>query len=118
MKDLQLTILKNEDLERRYKQLRDTQMAILTDKAVADGYSIAILYYPGLKYDYAGEWFRYADRAVAARFKGHKYKIGAFTDLSQVKNDQLYFAFKTKWERVQIAHSLGGTDSEGFTYNA
>ncbi len=117
MKELQLTILKKEDLERRYEQLRDTQMAHLTEKAIADGYSIAILSYPGLKYDYAPEWLRNVRKAVAAHFKGYKYKIGAFTDLSQVGNDQLYFAFKTKWERVQIAHSLNGHDSEGFEFN-
>ena len=116
MRELQLTILKEEDLKSRYGQLKDTQMARLTDEAVANGYSIAILHYTGLKFDSASEWLRYAENAIAARFKGQRYKIGAFTDLSKVDNDKLYFAFKTK-KGVQIAHSLSGCDSEGFIYN-
>ncbi len=116
MQELQLTILKKKDLKSRYERLKGTKMARLTDEAVADGYSIAILHYFGLERDSASEWLRYAKNAVAARFKGQSYKIGAFTDLSEVKNDKLYFAFKTK-KGVQIAHSLSGCDSEGFIYN-
>ena len=112
----QLTILKEEDLKKRYEQLKNTRMARLTSEAVANGYSIAILHYPGLKFDSASEWLRRAENAVAARFKGYSYKTGAFTDLSEVDNDKLYFAFKTK-KGVQIAHSLSGCDSEGFIYN-
>ena len=37
MKELQLTILKKEDLKNRYERLKGTKIARLTDKAVADG---------------------------------------------------------------------------------
>ena len=116
MKELQLTILEEEDLRSRYEQLKNTRMTRLTDEAVANGYSIAMLHYPGLKFDSGSKWVKYAENAIAARFKGQRYKIGAFTDLSEVDHDKLYFAFKTK-EGVQIAHSLSGCDSEGFIYN-
>lgn len=49
-------------------------------------------------------------------FKGEHYKIGMFTDLSEIGEDKVYFSFKTK-KGVQIAHSLSGCDSEGFIYN-
>ena len=88
MKELQLTILKKEDLKNRYERLKGTKIARLTDKAVADGYSIAILNYSGLGQDFVNEWLRYAENAVAAHFKGHRYKIGIFTDLSEIKNDK------------------------------
>lgn len=116
MKELQLTILKKEDLKNRYERLKGTKIARLTDKAVADGYSIAILNYSGLGQDFVNEWLRYAENAVAAHFKGHRHKIGIFTDLSEIKNDKLYFAFKTKKD-FQIAHSISACDSEGFKYN-
>ena len=109
MKELQLTILKKEDLKNRYERLKGTKIARLTDKAVADGYSIAILNYSGLGQDFVNEWLRYAENAVAAHLKGHRYIIGIITDL-------LYFAFKTKKD-FQIAHSISACDSEGFKYN-
>ena len=116
MNGLQLTIFKGKDLKSRYEQLKNTRMARLTDEAVANGYSIAILHYPGLYHDSVSIWRLNAKNAVAAQFKGQSYKIGAFTDLSEVKNDKLYFAFKTKDCR-QIAHSFSGCDSEGFIYS-
>ena len=116
MKELQLTILTNENLQSRYKQLEKTNMARLTYEAVAKGYSIGILHYTGLKQDSAREWLKKNKNVVAIQFEGQLYKIGAFTDLSEVKEDKLYFAFKTK-KGVQIAHSLFGCDSEGFIYN-
>lgn len=117
MKELQLTILTKEDLERRYDhQLKNTRMARLTDEAVAEGYSIGILHYIGLGMGSASEWHRNVQSAVAMHFKGQRYKIGVFTDLSEVNNDKLYFSFKTK-KGVQIAHSLSGCDSEGFIFN-
>lgn len=116
MKELQLTILKQNDVKSRYEQLKNTKMARLTEEAVADGYSIAVLHYSGLHLDSASKWFRYAKDAVATHFKGQSYKIGVFTDLSEIKIDKLYFAFKTK-KGVQIAHSISGCDSEGFIYN-
>lgn len=96
MKELQLTVLEEKDLKGRYEKLEDTRMARLTDEAVANGYSIGVLHYPGLELDSASEWLRYARNAIATRFKGQSYKIGIFTDLSKVENDKLYFAFKTK----------------------
>ena len=39
-----------------------------------------------------------------------------FTDLFETGQDNLYFAFKTK-KGGQIAHSISGSDSEGFRYN-
>ncbi len=116
MKELQLTILTNENLQSRYKQLEKTNMARLTYEAVAKGYSIGILHYTGLEQDSAREWLDKAENVVAIQFKGQLYKIGAFTDLSEVNEDKLYFAFKTK-KGVQIAHSISGCDSEGFIYN-
>ncbi len=113
---LQLTILTQDDLERRYNNLKDTTMARLTDLAVAEGYSIGILQYNGLSLDYVPGWSINAGRALASHFKGHSYKIGVFTDLSEVEKDKLYFSFKTK-KCVQIAHSLSGCDSDGFIYN-
>lgn len=112
----QLTILKEEDLKNRYEKLKNTRMALLTNEAVANDWSIALLHYPGLKFDSPSEWISRAKDAVAARFKGHSYKTGAFTDLSEVYNDKLYFAFKIK-KGVQIAHCFCGCDSEGFIYN-
>lgn len=116
MKELQLTILTKEDLKSRYVELKNSRMARLTDEAVAEGYSIAILHYPSLKRDTASEWLRYAENTVAARFKGHRYKIGVFTDLSEVENDKLYFSFKTKKD-VPLGHTSSGCDSDGFKYN-
>ncbi len=116
MRELQLTILTKKDLKKRYGRLKNTKMARLTDEAVTAGYSIGILHYFGLERDSGSEWLRNAENAVATRFKGQSYKIGAFTDLSEVNEDRLYFSFKTK-KCVQIAHSLSGCDSEGFIYN-
>lgn len=115
MKELQLTILEKEDLKSRYERLKNSRMAHLTDKAVADGYSIAILQYCGLKRATPTEWLRIAGDVVAARFKGYRYKIGIFTDLSEVENDKLYFAFKTKKD-TPLDHTPSGCDSEGFIY--
>ncbi len=72
--------------------------------------------YAGLRKDNASDWLRYAKNIVATKFEGQSYKIGVFTDLSEVYEYKLYFAFKTKKD-VQIAHSLSGCDSEGFIYN-
>ncbi len=116
MKKLQLTILTPKDLERRYDKLKNTKMACFTEEAIAGGYSIGVLQYPGLNLDSASDWLRYAQNVVAMNFKGQSYKIGIFTDLSEVDEDRLYFSFKTK-KCVQIAHSLSGCDSEGFIYN-
>lgn len=116
MKELQLTILTKKDLQSRYKQLETTSMARLTDDAVAKGYSIGILQYIGLEQDSAIEWLDNAKNVVATHFEGQLYKIGGFTDLSEVKKGKLYFSFKTK-KGVQIAHSISGCDSEGFIYN-
>lgn len=117
MRKLQLTILTQEDLEKRYdKLLKNTHMARFTNEAIAGGYSIGILQYNGLGEDDASNWLGYAKDVVAMNFKGHSYKIGAFTDLSEIEKDKLYFAFKTE-KGVQIAHSFSGCDSEGFIYN-
>lgn len=116
MGKLQLTILTSKDLEKRYDALKNTNMARFTNEAIARGYSIGILEYPGLSEDGASNWLEYAKNAVAMNFEGQSYKIGAFTDLSEVSKDKLYFSFKTK-KGVQIAHSLSGCDSEGFIYN-
>lgn len=116
MKKLKLTILTQKDLKRRYDKLKNTRMARLTEEAIAGGYSIGILQYTGLSRDSESNWLRYAEDVIAMNFEGQRYKIGAFTDLSEVDNDKLYFAFKTK-KGVQIAHSLSGCDSEGFIYN-
>ena len=116
MKELQLTILINKELQSRYKHLEYTNMARLTDEAVANGYSVGILHYTGLKQDSAREWLDNAKDVVAIHFEGQLYKIGTFTDLSEVNEDKLYFAFKTKKD-LQIAHSTFGCDSEGFIYN-
>ena len=112
MSELQLTILTQEDLKRRYDKLNDTNMARLTDEAIAGGYSIGILQYAGLKHNTARDWLDYAKVAVAMNFKGHIYKIGVFTDLSEVDEDKVYFAYKTK-EGVRSAHSVS-PDPEGF----
>lgn len=116
MKKLQLTILTQKDLKMRYDKLKDTKMARFTEEAIAGGYSIGILQYTGLSQDSGSDWLRYAENVVAINFEGQRYKIGAFTDLSEVDKDKLYFAFRTK-KGVQIAHSLSGCDSEGFIYN-
>lgn len=116
MGKLQLTLLTSKDLKRRYDALKNTNMARFTNEAIARGYSIGILEYPGLSEDEASNWLDYAKNAIAMNFKGQSYKIGAFTDLSEVSKDKLYFSFKTK-KGVQIAHSLSGCDSEGFIYN-
>ena len=116
MGNLELTILTSKDLEKRYDAIRNTNMARFTNEAIARGYSIGILEYPGLSKDDASNWLEYAKNAVAMNFEGQSYKIGAFTDLSEVSKDKLYFSFKTK-KGVQIAHSLSGCDSEGFIYN-
>ena len=116
MKELQLTILTKKDLQSRYKKLENTRMAHLTDEAVKDGYSLGVLHYIGLEKDSAREWLDNAEVVVATNFKGQLYKIGAFTDLSEVYKGKLYFSFKTK-KGVQIAHSISGCDSEGFIYN-
>ena len=116
MKELQLTILTNKELQSRYKHLENTNMARLTDEAVANGYSVGILRYTGLKQDSAREWLDNDKDVVAIHFEGQLYKIGTFTDLSEINEDKLYFAFKTKKD-LQIAHSTFGCDSEGFIYN-
>ena len=116
MKKLQLAILTQEDLEKRYDKLKNTNMARFTNEAIARGFSIGILRYSGLSEDDASDWLRYAKDAVAMNFEGQSYKIGVFTDLSEVAEDKLYFTFKTK-KGVQIVHSLSGCDSEGFIYN-
>lgn len=116
MKELQLTILTTKDLKRRYDKLKDTRMDRLTEKAIKEGYSIGILHYNRLRDDTVTEWLSYARDAVAMNFTGKRYKIGIFTDLSEVGKDKLYFAFKTK-DGVQIAHSLSGCDEEGFLFN-
>lgn len=116
MEKLQLTILTQKDLERRYGILKDTNMARFTKEETAKGYSIGILQYKGLHQDSAEDWLRHAESVVAMNFKGERYKIGMFTDLSEIGEDKLYFSFKTK-KGVQIAHSLSGCDSEGFIYN-
>ena len=116
MGKLQLTVLTSKDLEKRYDALKNTNMARFTNETIARGYSIGILEYPGLSEDDASNWLEYAKNVIAINFEGQRYKIGAFTDLSEVSKDKLYFAFKTK-KGVQIAHSLSGCDSEGFIYN-
>ena len=116
MQKLQLTVLTSEDLKRRYYALKNTNMARFTNEAIARGYSIGILEYPGLSEDEASNWLDYAKNAISMNFKGQSYKIGAFTDLSEVSKDKLYFSFETK-KGVQIAHSFSGCDSEGFIYN-
>lgn len=113
---LQLTVLTDEDLKRRYDKLKGTNMARFTNEAISAGYSIGLLQYTNLSEDDASDWLRKAKDAVAMNFKGQSYKIGTFTDLSEVDQDKLYFAFKTK-KGVQIAHSFTGCDSEGFIYN-
>lgn len=116
MGKLQLTVLTSKDLEKRYGALKNTNIARFTNEAISGGYSIGILEYPGLNEDDASNWLEYAKNAIAMNFEGQSYKIGAFTDLSEVSKDKLYFSFKTK-KGVQIAHSLSGCDSEGFIYN-
>lgn len=116
MTKLQLIILTQEDLKKRYDKLKNTNMARFTNEAISSGFSIGILWYSGLSEDDARDWLRNAENAVAMNFEGQSYKIGAFTDLSEVDKDKLYFSFKTK-KGVQIAHSLSGCDSEGFIYN-
>ena len=116
MTKLQLTILTQEDLKKRYDNLKNTNMARFTNEAILSGFSIGILWYAGLSEDDARDWLRNAENAVAMNFEGQSYKIGTFTDLSEVDKDKLYFSFKTK-KGVQIAHSLSGCDSEGFIYN-
>ena len=116
MGKLQLTVLTSEDLKRRYDALKNTNIARFTNEAIQKGYSIGILHYDGLSEDDASNWLEYAKNVIAINFEGQRYKIGAFTDLSEVSKDKLYFSFKTK-KGVQIAHSLSGCDSEGFIYN-
>ena len=116
MTKLQLIILTQEDLKKRYDKLKNTNMARFTNEAILSGFSIGILWYAGLSKDDARDWLRNAENAVAMNFEGQSYKIGAFTDLSEVDKDKFYFSFKTK-KGVQIAHSLSGCDSEGFIYN-
>ena len=116
MGKLQLKVLTSKDLKRRYDALKNTNMARFTNESIARGYSIGILEYPGLSEDDASNWHEYAKNAIAMNFGGQSYKIGAFTDLSEVSKDKLYFSFKTK-KGVQIAHSLSVCDSKGFIYN-
>ncbi len=116
MEKLQLTVLTSKDLKRRYDTLKNTNMACFTNEAISEGYSIGILHYEGLSHDSTSNWLEHAKNAVAMNFDGQSYKIGAFTDLSEVSKNKLYFSFKTK-NGVQIAHSFSGCDSEGFIYN-
>ena len=89
-------------------------MEQMTKQAIAQGYSIGLLEYTGLRSDNANNWLRYAGNSVASTFKGQSYQIGVFTDLSEVYEDKLYFAFKTK-KQVQFAHAI--EDSDGYIYN-
>ena len=116
MVKLQLTVLTRTDVERRYANLKGTRIAQLTNEAILEGYSIGMLHYTGLNKDTPRGWYDSANSVVADHFKGQRYKIGIFTDLSEVKKDNLYFSFKLK-NGIQIAHSLSGCDSEGFIYN-
>ena len=116
--EVELKVLTEKELEARYGKIKSTNIAKFTDEAIANGFQIGMIHYFGLKFDNASEWLAKAERAVSWQFKGLNYKIGMFTDLSDVnKNDNLYFSFKTKETPFQIAHSLSGHDSEGFIYN-
>ena len=117
MEELQLTILTKEDLKSRYDkpELKNTRMAQLTNDAIEAGCLIGELHYPNLRSDSVGNWLRYAAIKLAKRFRGLGYKIGAFTDLSEVHNDKLYFAFETRRNIAYVC--LSGCDSDGFRYN-
>ena len=116
MKELHFTILTGNDLKKMYQYLTNTKMYRLTNKALSNGYSIGLLEYSGLSNDSARQWFDNATKAVTRNFPGYSYKIGVFTDLSEIQNDKLYFAFKTKYA-MQVAHSFCSIDSEGFINN-
>ena len=117
MEELQLTILTIEDLKSRYDKpgLKNTRMAQLTNDAIEAGCLIGELHYPNLRSDSVDNWLRYAAIKLAKRFRGLGYKIGIFTDLSEVHNDKLYFAFETRRNIAYVC--LSGCDSDGFRYN-
>lgn len=117
MEELQLTILTKEDLKSRYDkpELKNTRMAQLTNDAIEAGCLIGELHYPGLRSDSVDNWLRYAAIKLAKRFRGLGYKIGAFTDLSEVQNDKLYFAIEIR--HCIVYEHLAGCDSDGFRYN-
>lgn len=117
MKELQLRVLTQEEISYRYdNELKGTKIALCTKGEIKNGYSIGVLEYDGLAEDSASNMLYYAEQAVSKNFKGYSYKIGKFTDLTEVHGfDRLYFSFKVKKEN-QIDHYTG-CDSQGFIYN-
>lgn len=116
MKKVELTVLSKEELETRYDNLKNKIAERLTKEAIENGYSIGCISYNGLSEYEPNDLLDNIHEAVAKHFKGCSYKIGALTDLSEIRQDKVYFAFKVK-ERVQIAHNFCGCDSEGFADN-
>lgn len=116
MKKVELTVLSKKDLETRYDNIKNMIAERLTKEAIEKGYSIGAISYDGLSEYEPSELLDNIHEAVAKNFKGCSYKIGALTDLSEARQDKVYFAFKVK-ECVQTAHNFCGCDSECFTDN-
>lgn len=97
-KGLQLTILTAEELEKRYLEIKDPDTIKITQRIVEEGYLIGLMEYEELSKQYIHDWANNAKKAVADKLNISSYYINfyTFTDLSEVINDKIYFAFKTK----------------------
>ena len=97
-KELQLTILTPEELEKRYTEIKDEDTISITKRIVEEGYSIGLLEYEELSKQYIHDWAYNAKKAVAHKFDMSSYYVNfyTFTDLSEVINNKIYFAFKSE----------------------
>lgn len=86
-------VLSEKQLKERYSHLANTRMAKLTKEAIEKGYSIALVEKEGLK---NGNLLAHKVQVALEQSvpRSSVIQLWCFTDMSQMKEDKIYVAFK------------------------
>lgn len=86
--------LSKEQLDERYSKLANTKMAKLTKEAIEKGYSVALIQKEGL--GWRREWLLHSVQVALEQSvpRNSVIKIWCYTDMSELRDDKIYVAFK------------------------